>query len=105
MEQFKNQLTAHLNKFPTSPYLFIGSGISRRYINLPTWLDLLQGFYAISKNKTPFEYFESKSENDLPKLASLLAEEFHETWWKESDFEDSRKKYKTAAKSGTQMPL
>lgn len=98
-------LFEHLKKFNTNPYLFIGSGLSRRYLNLPTWEILLNQFFQDSKIAGEFEYFQSKSEENLPKLASILADEFHEVWWKNNDFKESRDLYKEIAKEKQNIPL
>ena len=39
---FQQEFEKHLNKFATSPYLFIGSGLSSRYINTEGWGLLLE---------------------------------------------------------------
>lgn len=103
--EFKKEFHKHLNAFGTSPYLFIGSGLSRRYLKLPTWSDLLENFSKSLEFDKPYEYYYSKSENDLPSLASILAEEFHEIWWNSKSFKDSREKYISEAKKGKQQPF
>lgn len=81
-------LAAHLAQFVTLPFLFIGSGFSRRYLDLETWQSLLSRF-AGPTNK-PFRYFLTKADGSLPRAATFLAEEFLETWWKEGEYEVSR---------------
>lgn len=73
-DKFKELIT----KMNATPFLFIGSGLSRRYIDLPDWKGLLKKF---SNNTRPFEYFLSKSEGNTPKAAKLLSKEYHQYWW------------------------
>lgn len=101
----KSELLDHLQKFPTNPYLFIGSGLSRRYIGLPTWESLLSEFFSSSFITGELEYFQSKSNGSLPKLAELLALEFHEVWWKNANFKTSREINKIIAKEKSNIPL
>ncbi len=100
-----SDLFDHLKKFTTNPYLFIGSGLSRRYLNLPTWEDLLIEFFKSSNINGDFEYFQSKGNGNLPLIASILANEFHEVWWKDAKFKDTRNTNKVLAKEKTNLPL
>lgn len=98
-------LQEHLARFSTNPYLFIGSGLSRRFVSLPTWEELLIIFFENSKIDGEYEYHRSKSNGNLPQLASELAKEFHEVWWKDSDFKTSKEKNKGAAKERKDAPF
>jgi hypothetical protein len=84
----KDQLRRHLANATELPFLFVGSGMSLRYLQLETWWSLLLRF-ASQVSKNPQSY-RSKSDNDPPKCASLLAQDFHDAWWKEPQFEKNR---------------
>lgn len=94
---FIEQFTNHLQKFNTSPFLFIGSGFSRRYLNLPTWENLLKEMVNKLSLSKPYEYYKSTSNSNLAKVATLMGEEFNEIWWNEEKFLDSRKNFQKIA--------
>lgn len=98
-------LQEHLAKFNTNPYLFVGSGLSRRFLSLPTWEELLLSFFEGSKIDGDFEYYQSKSNGALPLLATNLAKEFHEIWWRSADFKKAREKFKSMAKGRQDAPF
>ena len=105
MADFKKDLTSHINAIGTNPYLFIGSGLSRRYLNMPTWLNLLKDFSEKLLLQKDFGYYDSKSEGSLPELASLMASEFHETWWTNPAFSESRKEYENKRIGSQEIPF
>lgn len=78
------QLAEHLNGFKSAPFLFVGSGMSRRYLGVETWASLLERFAA--KTTHPYAYFVSKANGSLPRVATLIAEEFHDVWWSDSEY-------------------
>lgn len=39
---FKEEFSNHLKTIHTSPYLFIGSGLSNRYLKIGSWESLLE---------------------------------------------------------------
>lgn len=102
---FTSKLKTHLNLFQTSPYLFIGSGMSRRYLQLPTWLQLLEEFTNSLDLPYKFGYYASQVQGNLPKLASILSEEFHKIWWTSVKYEENRSKYSEQAQINTQQPF
>lgn len=75
-------------RFNTTPILFIGSGISRRYLNLPDWKGLLEHFAKVINND-PFAYsaYENKAKGleckagIMPKIAELIQHDFDVRWF------------------------
>ncbi|MEQ9825361.1 MAG: SIR2 family protein [Puniceicoccaceae bacterium] len=84
------QLKQHLENHNSSPFLFLGSGFSRRYLGLEDWEGLLKKF---SGNLKPYEFYKGKGNGQLPAIASLVASDFHDYWWSNNDQESERKKY------------
>lgn len=106
MSDFHDQLKGHLSSFHTLPYLFVGSGLSRRYLGIPTWTDLLKAFYPqLQQTEFPFEYHLSLCNGDLPKLAGDFANAFHRIWWSDHRYEDSRRQYETIAGLDIDIPF
>ena len=82
------ELHSLLAKQPSAPFLFVGSGFSRRYIGLEDWDGLLERFCTGGK---PYGYYKSSANQDTPTAARLLAEEFYNYWWSDNSFEEKRK--------------
>ncbi|MCR0152036.1 SIR2 family protein [Holdemanella porci] len=77
-----------IENLDTIPFLFVGSGLSRRYYNLPDWIGLLK--VMVDKlNKDSFAFrsyedrasFESNPYGINPKIASLIEEDFNKEWF------------------------
>lgn len=77
------------------PFLFIGSGLSRRYINLETWEELLQRFCP----NQPFNYYISEANENIPKAARLLADDFNKYWWSAEKYKDSVQRFSSKIRS------
>ncbi len=77
-----------INKFGTTPFLFIGSGLTRRYLNLPDWKGLLRHFAEIVHDD---EFAYSSYENlakgmkceagVMPKVAELIQKDYDKKWF------------------------
>lgn len=91
-------LAARLHPMAGS-FLFIGSGISRRYLKLPDWEGLLAHF--ADQTAHPFDYYRGAASNNLPLAASMIADEFYDVWWNDSRYAASRKLW---SKSVTDRP-
>lgn len=92
--KIQNSLSEILKKNGHGPFLFLGSGVSRRYVGLKKWDDLLRHFCSDIKE---FEYYISSSNSDLTETASLMAEDYREFWWSSSKMEQEREKLKHKA--------
>lgn len=105
IEEFGKKFMNALSESQRPPFLFVGSGISIRYYSIPTWMNLLKGFVEDNKDCFIYEfgYYSSKCSNDPLKIASKLAEEFHEHWWKSKRYNESRKIYQKIAGQNTEI--
>ncbi|EJY56431.1 hypothetical protein URH17368_0864 [Alicyclobacillus hesperidum URH17-3-68] len=87
----EQMLSAHLKQFESAPFLFVGSGFSRRYLGLEDWHGLLRRFASFSEK--PYEYYLSSTKDGRPEqIASMLADEFHSFWFQNDVFKESREK-------------
>lgn len=80
-----------VEKFNTTPFLFLGSGITRRYFNLPDWKGLLEHFAKVVRNDeftySAYENRAAKMENPvglLPKVAELIQADYDEKWFEDT---------------------
>lgn len=81
-----------VERFNTTPFLFVGSGITRRYYGLPDWIGLLTHFAEkVKKDKFAYRYYENKaSEVDgitekLPLIASYIEKDFNNAWFDDDE--------------------
>lgn len=77
-----------ISRFNTTPILFIGSGISRRYLNLPGWKGLLEHFAKVINNDSfAYSAYENKAKGldckagVMPKIAELIQHDFDVRWF------------------------
>lgn len=87
-EKLREVLTRHTVALPV---LFIGSGFSLRYLESPTWVGLLEIF--AKRLGRPMSYYRAKAEDDMPYLATLLAEDLFEPWYNAAEYSDSRAEF------------
>ena len=67
-----------LERHVAAPFLFVGSGFSRRYLGLEDWTGLLKRFCQPIRD---YGYYSSKANGDLPLTASYMATDYNEWWW------------------------
>jgi hypothetical protein len=79
-----------LDRHAAAPFLFVGSGFSRRYLGLEDWIGLLGRFCAPIRE---FGYYSAKADGALPLTASYMAADFNEWWWTAVEAEESRKEF------------
>lgn len=94
-EEIKDATLNVLRVASSSPFLFVGSGFSRRYFNLPQWDELLKMF---CRDEDEFDGLMAASSQKLPEVATFLAERYHERWWNDAEFADKRAQFKALAK-------
>lgn len=77
-----------VEKFNTTPFLFLGSRITRRYYNLPDWKGLLKHFaYEIKADDFMYSAYENRALKEetpqglLPKVAELIQKDYDEKWF------------------------
>src|SRR5215218_7342242 len=91
-----NNATAELRQLLTSqgaalPVLFVGSGLSRRYIGSPDWEGLLTRFAGLTGRS--MAYYRSSANGDLPMIATLIAADFRELWFTDPTYQSSRDEF------------
>lgn len=91
-----------VSSFSTTPILFIGSGLTRRYLNLPNWENLLSEFakrlspndsfiFSSYKNRAEQQlekkgFSQINKEDLLPLTATLIEGDFNTRWFQEPSF-------------------
>lgn len=80
-----------VSRFNTTPFLFVGSGLTRRYFGLPDWKGLLKHFANIvNTDEFAYSLYENRAEamgyraGILPKVAELIQKDFDEKWFADS---------------------
>ncbi len=97
----KEKITRHLVAFDTTPFLFVGSGLSRRYLGLDDWRGLLRHFAKLIKeNDFALEIYEQQAQMQKykqgvnQKVAELIENDFNQLWYTDPKFEEDRLRYK-----------
>jgi hypothetical protein len=91
----REELSVHLGGFRSAPFLFAGAGLSRRYLGLESWEGLLRRYSA--EVGRPYEYYLATANGSFPSVASAIAADMHERWWREDRYVESRERFASAA--------
>jgi SIR2-like domain len=91
LPDLREELVAHFSQTAAAPFLFVGAGFSRRYLQLDRWEALLRRMADLTSKD--YDYFRASAGGDLPTIASEIAKELHEPWWTESRFAANREAY------------
>lgn len=104
---FEKFIFNKINKCPAPPFLFIGSGLSQRYLKTPTWEGLLKHFaFIINEDDLLYHMYIDEAERSnhenglLPKVAELLENDFNRSWFRDKRFSKSRQDNYSLVKSG-----
>lgn len=73
-----------LLEFECQPILFVGSGISRRYVGTPNWPELLKAMFGkLPAGGDAYEYNRQKFDDDMVAIGTVLADMAFEWAWKD----------------------
>jgi hypothetical protein len=92
---FEDSFFDHLSNFDAAPLLFVGSGMSRRYLGADDWEGLLRRFADLTGKS--YERYKSDADGDSARVAADIAEQFRHVWWEDPAFEDSRREHPSPA--------
>lgn len=103
----KEIILKHLLKNDHQPLLFVGSGLSIRYLGLENWEGLLRRFaQEANVNSLAYEMYvqTAKSleckEGLLPKVAELIERDFNNKWFRDTEYEKNRGLHAEDVKKG-----
>jgi hypothetical protein len=106
--EMKNEILKCLRRIDTLPFLFVGSGLSIRYLGLENWEGLLRNFAKLA-NKSEFAYEQylqqakatECKEGLLPKVAELIEQDFFQVWYNADEYRGNRERYQDAIQKHT----
>lgn len=87
----KEKIDDLIMDFDTIPFLFVGSGLTRRYFNLPEWDGLLRQMVSqFNQDNLAYRAYQDKANfRDTPyginpTIASFIEEDFNRKWFEDS---------------------
>ncbi|MUG45541.1 SIR2 family protein [Paenibacillus woosongensis] len=96
------------------PFLFVGSGVSKRYINTDSWPGIIERFANIvDKSEFAYEKYENKARqflldrgiqltknNMMTKMADFVESDFNTFWFDSSEYEQKRVEFREEIRNG-----
>lgn len=82
-----------IKKKKSAPFLFLGSGFTKHYLNTPDWETLLSHFSSRHINA----YYTSLNTKDLSKVATEIAQECNKNFWALPDDDEYKKSFQDKA--------
>ena len=108
----KEEIFKHISKFDTTPFLFVGSGLTRRYLGLESWYGLLNKFASqVNDNDFAFEIYTDMAEDlgytqgQYQKIAELIEKDFNRLWYTDEKYKLNREKYRNEEKVNKTSPF
>ena len=99
----KDNLSEVFSNFQNLPFLFIGSGVSRRYMGTPGWEQLLEQYAekVHPDNPLALKLFEEQVETgNWPKVTSAIEKAYNSQWLSENKYAGERDRYAQQVKDG-----
>ena len=113
-EQIKRVITRAVQDATRYPFLFVGSGLSRRYTGAPGWEGLLSEVceevlespyaYAGYKSRAKIAVQNNEAESELPLVATLMENDVNQTLFSNDAFVDFRDRHSSEL-TGEASPL
>lgn len=109
MNELREKISKRLSGFESTPFLFVGSGLSRRYLGLDGWEGLLRKFAQLAINdEFAYEIFREQAKNEgikdntelFPRIAGLIESKFNMIWLKDKNFAKNRSIYGNLVRTG-----
>lgn len=97
-QELANRMHAILDQYRAAPFLFAGTGLSRRYLGVEDWEGLLRRYaneintsFDVLLSRAKREVDDQSRETELyPFVGSLLDDAFFETWIEDDKYAEAR---------------
>lgn len=108
--ELQRRVKGIVDRTDPAPYLFVGTGMAKRYVDSPSWGTLLQ--WCASLTDYSYQYYEQRarraagggSENIFPRIGSFIDQEFNDVWWNDDRYKEERQQ-RQESESVPESPL